>query len=63
MRKNLLTFAVNTIILQLGGEELAEKTITIRITEEQYKEIKIKAVNKGLTLKDYILALVESDSN
>jgi len=40
---------------------LPEKTITIRVTEEQYREIKINALEKGQSLKDYILSLVKSD--
>ena len=38
-----------------------EKTITLRVTEELYKDIKIAVVLKGLSLKDYILNLVKMD--
>lgn len=38
-----------------------EKTITIRITEELHKEIKLKCVQEGVTLKDYLVELIEKD--
>lgn len=40
---------------------MADKTITIRITEEQHKDIKIEAARRGLSVKDYILELVRND--
>lgn len=38
-----------------------EKTITIRITEELHKEVKLKCVQEGVTLKDYLVELIEKD--
>lgn len=38
-----------------------EKTITIRITEELHKEVKLKCVQEGVTLKDYLIELIEKD--
>lgn len=40
---------------------MADKTITIRITEDQHKNIKIEAARRGLSVKDYILELVRND--
>lgn len=59
--KKSLTFAVLQYILIAGGEIVADKTITIRITEEQHKDIKIEAARRGLSVKDYILELVRND--
>ena len=40
---------------------MAEKTITIRVAEELYKKIKVEVALKGITLKDYILNLIQQD--
>lgn len=40
---------------------MSEKTITIRITEAQHRAIKVEAAQRGLSLKDYILQLVQAD--
>ena len=40
---------------------MAEKTITIRLPEDLHKEIKIKIAKEGLSLKDYVLKLIEND--
>lgn len=40
---------------------MSDKTITIRIDEETHKKIKIRIANEGITLKDYILKLVNED--
>lgn len=40
---------------------MAEKTITIRVSEELHKEIKIKIAQEGMSLKDYVLDLIEKD--
>lgn len=40
---------------------MPDKTITIRVSEELHKEIKIKIAHKGVSLKDYILELIEND--
>lgn len=59
--KILLTFAVLQYILNAGGENVADKTITIRITEDQHREIKVEAAQRDLSVKDYILELVRRD--
>lgn len=38
-----------------------EKSITIRVEEELHTRIKIAVAKKGVTLKDYIISLVEAD--
>lgn len=40
---------------------MSEKTITIRIDEELHKKIKIKIAHKGITLKQYIVDLINED--
>lgn len=40
---------------------MADKTITIRISEDQHREIKVEAAQRGLSVKDYILDLVRKD--
>ncbi len=40
---------------------MADKTITIRITEDQHRKIKVEAAQRGLSVKDYILELVRKD--
>jgi hypothetical protein len=55
-----LTFAVLSYILQIGGGVVV-KTITIRVSDKEYKEIKVAVAEKGITLKDYILGLIRAD--
>jgi predicted HicB family RNase H-like nuclease len=40
---------------------LAEKTITIRVSDELHKAIKIKVAKESMSLKDYVIGLIESD--
>lgn len=40
---------------------MTEKTITIRITEEEHRKIKVEAANRGLSIKNYLLELVKMD--
>ena len=40
---------------------VANKTITIRIDEEFYKKIKIHIAEKGISLKEYLVMLIEAD--
>ena len=44
-----------------GGGQVPEKTITIRVADDLHKEIKIKIAQQGISLKDYILKLIEQD--
>lgn len=37
------------------------KRITFEVTEAQHQEIKIRATKKGMTIKEYMIALVESE--
>ena len=47
-------------IVVRGGAAL-EKTINFKVDEELYKQIKIKTVLEGKTLKDYIINLIKKD--
>lgn len=40
---------------------MAEKSITIRVEETLHKEIKHRIVEKSMTLKDYLLDLIQKD--
>lgn len=40
---------------------MSEKTVAIRIDEDLQKRIKFRLVEKGCTLKDYIVNLIERD--
>lgn len=40
---------------------MAEKTMTIRLDEDLHKKIKLKSIQEGKTVKDYILGLVLKD--
>lgn len=40
---------------------MSEKTVAIRIDEDLQRRIKYRLVEKGVTLKDYIVGLIEQD--
>ena len=40
---------------------IRSRTITIRVEESIYKNVKIKIAQEGITLKDYILRLINKD--
>lgn len=40
---------------------MTEKSITIRVQEELHKEIKHRIIEKNMTLKDYLLDLIQKD--
>ena len=40
---------------------MPEKTITIRVTDEEHRNIKLEATKQGITIKDYVLELVKKD--
>ncbi|MEG1185593.1 MAG: toxin-antitoxin system HicB family antitoxin [Eubacterium sp.] len=40
---------------------MTEKTITVRISDELHKEIKIHIAKNGKSLKDYIVELIQKD--
>lgn len=40
---------------------MSEKTITIRISEDLHKTVKIKIAESGVTLKDYLVDLIQKD--
>lgn len=40
---------------------MPEKNLAIRVDEELFKKVKIRLAEKGMTLKDYIVSLIERD--
>lgn len=40
---------------------MTEKTITIRISEDLHKTIKIRIAKQGISLKDYLVDLIQKD--
>ena len=38
-----------------------EKAINFKVDEELYKKIKIKTIEEGKTLKDYVIELIKKD--
>lgn len=40
---------------------MPEKTITIRVSDELHRQIKIKIAQDGISLKDYVINLIEKD--
>lgn len=40
---------------------MPDKTITIRVKEDFYKKIKIHIAEKGMSLKEYLISLIEAD--
>ena len=38
-----------------------ERTLAFRIDEEFHRELKIKLAERGITLKSYVLGLIEKD--
>lgn len=41
--------------------EISEKTMTVRISEDLHKAVKIRIAQEGISLKDYIVNLIQSD--
>lgn len=42
-------------------ETISEKNLAIRVDEEFVKKVKIRIAEKGMTLKEYFVDLVEQD--
>lgn len=40
---------------------MIDRTITIKVEEDFYRDIKIRIAQEGITLKDYILDLIKED--
>ncbi len=40
---------------------MPEKNLAIRVDEELFKKVKIRLAENGMTLKDYIVSLIEED--
>jgi predicted DNA binding CopG/RHH family protein len=41
--------------------KINEKTITVRISEDLHKAVKIRIAQEGVSLKDYVVNLIQSD--
>lgn len=37
------------------------KTITIRLDDELHKELKIKTINEGETIQNYVVSLIQNE--
>ena len=48
------------IIVSLEVTDM-ERTLAFRIDEELHRELKIELVQRGITLKGYVLGLIEKD--
>lgn len=42
---------------------MADKAINIKVNEELYKKVKIKVATEDITIKDYIIKLIQQDLN
>lgn len=40
---------------------MSEKTITVRVSEDLHKAIKIRIAEEGISLKDYVVQLIQKD--
>ena len=40
---------------------IIERTLAFRIDEDFHKELKVKLAERGITLKSYVLGLIEKD--
>jgi predicted DNA binding CopG/RHH family protein len=40
-----------------------EKGINFKVDENFYKKVKIKVATEGITIKDYVIRLIEQDLN
>lgn len=40
---------------------IADKAINFKVDEELYKQIKVHVAKEGITLKDYVLRLIQKD--
>jgi predicted DNA-binding protein len=48
-------------VFSIGGENI--KTVTLRLSDDLHKKIKLLTVNEEKTLQDYITQLIEKDLN
>lgn len=38
-----------------------KKSMTVRLTEQEFKEVKIKLINDGKSFQEYIMELIKRD--
>lgn len=41
--------------------KVSEKTIAFRVDEELHRQVKIRLAETGLSLKDYVISLIQND--
>lgn len=57
-------YKCSKIVIKKGGEIVLDmKAINFKVDSELYKQIKIRALELDMTLKDYIISLVQKDLN
>lgn len=55
-------YKCSKIVIKKGGEVVLDmKAINFKVDSELYKQIKIRALELDMTLKDYIVSLVQKD--
>jgi predicted DNA binding CopG/RHH family protein len=42
---------------------MSDKAINIKVDEQLYKQVKIKVATEDITIKDYIIKLIQKDLN
>ena len=40
---------------------MTERNISFKVSEDFYKKVKVQVALEGITLKDYIISLIEKD--
>ena len=45
----------------MRGDDVEERNIGFKVSEDFFKQIKIKIATEGITLKEYIIALIKKD--
>lgn len=57
-------YKCSKIVIKKGGDIVLDmKAINFKVDSELYKQIKIRALELDMTLKDYIISLVRKDLN
>jgi predicted DNA binding CopG/RHH family protein len=51
---------LNVILIALKGDD-GIKTVTLRLSDDLHKQMKLLTVQKELTIQDYIVQLIEKD--
>ena len=57
---DVLTQSVYTYIEVINMTN-KKKSMTVRLTEQEFKEIKIKLINDGKSFQEYVMELIKRD--